>query len=440
MRQSAFVISLFLGTTTAAKLRKPASNTLFATGMEENAGLVSDIIVKENDTYTVKAQTEDKPAAAKPAAAKPAAAAEQKHGKAAGCNAGETLEADGSCKFEAESLKKRVNLAQFNANIAPEKVHTMIPEGYRTLANDGSYVMNLGEQRTTFMTQQEAKGDPAGNNYDNYWAWNYTHEAPEKVESFNWPHADRHTTFYADHKKANESLVQQESKFNANSEPEKVQTLIPEAYRTTAHTIVPNPEVRTAFYAEKTGAEQSLTQFDANIAPEKVHTLIPQGYKSLSDNGTYVMNLNEQRTAFYSQTGADIQYDNKNKLWRNMNLVQTQKEDTLGSENRDPWVQKFTEDAVKDIMHNSGKEDSLTQTGDVANNKYMAENIMDFTRNYTTPHNVFPRSEGAPKTSEVGHYWPMSYAQGKATGPMEKDALPLKIWADSFPRSDTPPT
>jgi hypothetical protein len=31
-----------------------------------------------------------------------------------------------------------------------EKIHTLIPEGYRTLANDGSYVFNLGEQRSTF--------------------------------------------------------------------------------------------------------------------------------------------------------------------------------------------------------------------------------------------------------------------------------------------------
>jgi hypothetical protein len=31
-------------------------------------------------------------------------------------------------------------------------------------------------------------------------------------------------------------------------------------------------------------------------------------------------------------------FDEKNKLWRNMALVQTAKEDSLGKDNRDPWV------------------------------------------------------------------------------------------------------
>lgn len=178
----------------------------------------------------------------------------------------------------------------------------MIPEAYRTLANDGSYVMNLGTQRSTFFSQQnEAKRNAAAPDqstpYGNYWSWNYIHENPEKVESFNWPHAQRHTTFYAD-KENSYSLAQESLGFNANSEPEKVQTLIPEAYRTTAHTIVPNPAARTAFYADKKGGEQNLAQFDANIEAEKIHTLIPEAYRTLANDGSYVFNLGEQRSTF----------------------------------------------------------------------------------------------------------------------------------------------
>jgi hypothetical protein len=40
--------------------------------------------------------------------------------------------------------------------VEPEKVHTLIPEAYRTLANDGSYVFNLGEQRSTYNVQTDS--------------------------------------------------------------------------------------------------------------------------------------------------------------------------------------------------------------------------------------------------------------------------------------------
>lgn len=70
----------------------------------------------------------------------------------------------------------------------------------------------------------------------------------------------------------------------------------------------------------------------------------------------------------------------------------------------------------------------------------MAENVHDFTRNYTTPHNVFPRSEEAPTSSEVGQYWPLSYAQESAKAPFEAEPLVLKSYADPFPRAAQPPT
>jgi hypothetical protein len=66
---------------------------------------------------------------------------------------------------------------------------------------------------------------------------------PEKVETHEWTHAPKHTTYYGQ-----QNLSQQG--FDANTQPEKVQTLIPEAYRTTGHVINKfNPEVRTTFYA-----------------------------------------------------------------------------------------------------------------------------------------------------------------------------------------------
>lgn len=74
-----------------------------------------------------------------------------------------------------------------------------------------------------------------------YW-WVYHAEAPEKVETFSHPLAQRHTTFYGQKEQAL-------SQFNANSEPEKIHTLVPESYRTVATDINPAPSVRTTFYA-----------------------------------------------------------------------------------------------------------------------------------------------------------------------------------------------
>jgi hypothetical protein len=138
--------------------------------MEENSEIVSDIRYGENETYRIvdapasqnatstmqiprrtfpaAAQIEAPPApAAKPApaAAKPAAsAAPAQVGKLVGCANGENLGDDGNCHFKADNLAQHLNLAQFDANQEAEKVHTLIPEAYRTLANDGSYDFNLG--------------------------------------------------------------------------------------------------------------------------------------------------------------------------------------------------------------------------------------------------------------------------------------------------------
>lgn len=70
----------------------------------------------------------------------------------------------------------------------------------------------------------------------------------------------------------------------------------------------------------------------------------------------------------------------------------------------------------------------------IASNKYMAENVHDFSRNYTSPIPQFPRSSSAPVTAEVAN-WP---APGSIAQIKSKE-LPLKEYAESFPRSSTPP-
>jgi hypothetical protein len=189
-------------------------------------------------------------------------------------------------------------------------------------------------------------------------------QEPEKVESFNWPHAARHTTYYGQNNTQNATAPAQAlSQFDANGEPEKVQTLIPEAYRTSTNDIVRNPTARTAFYAQEKAKDNNLVQFDANIEPEKIHTLIPEAYRTLANDGSYDFNMGTQRSTFFAQTGAEVTYDEKNKLWRtkNQQLVQTRKdaEDDIARDNRDPWVYEFSTDAVKDIKYDTSK--SLSQ-------------------------------------------------------------------------------
>jgi hypothetical protein len=278
-------------------------------------------------------------------------------GKKVGCPEGYEL-VNGNCYFTATSFSQTLAQADpsFNANIEPEKIHTLIPEAYRTTANDGRYVFNLGEQRTTFYAQES---DPSG--------------PPEKIEHHEDPHAHHHTTYYAQNisNSTQQALTQAEPAFNANIEPEKIETLIPEAYRTQPNVIVRNPDRRTAFYAQNnTNATASnLVQFDANIEPEKIHTLIPEAYRTTANDGRYVFNLGEQRTTFFSQVDAEVHYDEKNGLWRtNKSFVQTGKteDDAVGKDNRDPWVYEFTNQAVKDILYDgtraSSPNASLTQT------------------------------------------------------------------------------
>lgn len=406
--------------------------------MEENADIVSEIAYGDNDTIRV-----DRPRVAQ--ATQP---------------------------VNNNSTQQSLVQGKFNANKVPEKVQTLIPEGYRTVANDGSYVFNLGTQRSTFFAQHHEDGNP-----------------PEKVETHEWPHAARHTTYYGQQNK--QSL----SQFDANIEPEKVQTLIPEAYRTQANVINRNPVSRTTFYAQE-NKDNNMVQFDANIEPEKIHTLIPEGYRSLANDGSYQFNLGTQRSTFFAQTGEQISYDEKNGLWRT-NMVQTDndKSDDIAKDNRDPWVYEFSSDAVKDIKYdssvaapslaqisnstanatqpaaafaanasanasqpaaalaanasanasqpaaafaanatNNGTQPAgaFAQQRDIRTTKYVAENIHDFTKNYTSPIPVFPRSENAPVKAEVNG-WPLSYAQS------QNKELPLKVFAEDFPRSDNAP-
>jgi len=118
-------------------------------------------------------------------------------------------------------------------------------------------------------------------------------------------------------------------------------------------------------------------------------------------------------------------------------MSQKNASDAISKENRDPWVYEFSSDAVKDIKYPGGRaaSGSLAQMQDVANNKYMANSIHDFTRNYTTPFANFPRSDDAPTTAEVAN-WPVTWS----TAQVSSKGLPLKAYAESFPRSDSAPT
>lgn len=77
----------------------------------------------------------------------------------------------------------------------------------------------------------------------------------------------------------------------------------------------------------------------------------------------------------------------------------------MGKDNRDPWVYEFSTEALKDIKYDTSRPAAASlaqaQKGFVAPNPYMAENVYDFTRNYTTPTNIFPRAAAAPTTAEV---------------------------------------
>jgi hypothetical protein len=283
--------------TAASKLNKPASRSLFATGIEDSE-LTTEVKYGENDTMKVTLSSVGQPVAAQlrstapPAPAKAAApksttSANLPIGKAVGCPEGHERQ-NGHCVFTAQNLNQVQSSAEFDANIAPEKIHTLIPEAYRTVANDGSYVFNLGEKRTTFFAQNP-------------------NAPPEKIETHEDPHASHHTTYYG------QQALSQAEPFNANIEPEKVQTLIPEAYRTQENVINRNPSARTTFYAQDDAKNNtkdgSLIQFDANIEPEKIHTLIPEAYRTLANQGSYVFNLGEQRSTFFNQLDSDLQYD-----------------------------------------------------------------------------------------------------------------------------------
>jgi hypothetical protein len=52
MKQSTYVIAALLGAS-AAKMRKPSSTSLFASGMAENSDIVAEITYGDNETIKV---------------------------------------------------------------------------------------------------------------------------------------------------------------------------------------------------------------------------------------------------------------------------------------------------------------------------------------------------------------------------------------------------
>lgn len=84
----------------------------------------------------------------------------------------------------------------FNANIEPEKIHTLIPGAWRKLSNDKKYVMNLGDQRTAFYTQLEGDGENFAENKGDEAPEQYEAGPPEKVSVLAATQARHHTTYY----------------------------------------------------------------------------------------------------------------------------------------------------------------------------------------------------------------------------------------------------
>jgi hypothetical protein len=117
--------------------------------------------------------------------------------------------------------------------------------------------------------------------------------APEKIEHHAMPHSNARTTYYGQH------MSQQ--KFDANGEPEKLQTLIPEAYRNHVTPLNRNAPLRTTFYSQVRSAGEGGDSFNTNIEPEKLQTLIPEAYRTTANAGDYVFNLGEQRSTFFAQ-------------------------------------------------------------------------------------------------------------------------------------------
>lgn len=351
MKQSAFVISLLLANSNAKHLKRPSHHQYFAAGLPSDGDLLEKVEYGAYDTIKVgeqRAQTQSLAVPAQNATAQvqaPRRVTEliDKQGAAVGCPKGYTLE-NGACHFEFMSLaqgdgdkdEKKVNpyLDPYWWNVQPpEKVEQLsVPHA---------------QHRTTYYSQHnlaQAQGPVAS-------GWDANREA-EKV-NFLIPeaykdtpsvlnrNAPRRTTFYAQ--------TQDDAKeggFNANIEPEKIHTLIPEAYRTSANNgkdVFNLGNQRTTFYAdtetENAPAPNNSTniQFDANIEPEKIHTLIPEAYRTTANDGRYVFNLGTQRTTFYAQ-----QEDNQEAA------IQQKKKDSIGAAYRDPWVYDYTNRALRD--------------------------------------------------------------------------------------------
>ena len=369
------MIALFLGSAYATRLRQS-----FADGVEDDGQLFNSVSYDEHGTHigeslsqappAAAAKTEkkaaepakketkkaDKAAAKKAAPAKDAKKEEKKeekggdaaHGDAVGCNPGETRGKDGICYFEAEALTQHKEPVAYE-NGPPEKVETFNPprsNHHTTFFHQAPPTQTIGKetkndspnQIASQQTMAQAKFDPNSEpeKIHTLVPESYQHTPTEIVNN---PH--QRTTFY-DQQPSEGDFVQ----FDANQEPEKIHTLIPESYRTLS-----NDEgyfqnlgtQRTAFFAQ-TGENM---QFNANQEPEKIHTLVPESYKTLSDDGSYFQNLGTQRTAFYAQKPV---YDEKNGLWRQ---AMPQKEDIINNSHIDPWVHEFSQDQVKDLRNNN---------------------------------------------------------------------------------------
>lgn len=133
--------------------------------------------------------------------------------------------------------------AKWNANIAPEKVHDLIPEAYRDASNRVEYpgirtafYAQVGKDEVVAAESKEGeKTEEKGEKKQNEYATELktgaigANSAPEKVHVLETPIAKTHTTFYLG--KSSQTALQTE---DANIGPEKIHVL--QTKHATSHT------------------------------------------------------------------------------------------------------------------------------------------------------------------------------------------------------------
>jgi len=305
----------------------------------------------------------------------------------------------------------------FDANREPEKIQYLVPEAYR--------------------------------------------KTPHVINKFA---PERRTTFYA---QENDPKTSKLVMFDpSGEEPEKIQTLIPEAYRTLANqgkNVFNLGTQRSTFNVQ---LDEDLKFDPAATEPEKIQTLIPEAYRTLANSGKYVFNLGTQRSTFNVQLDQDAQeqsgvfYDHENKIWRTTELLQTDDDAkplprtskefkaSIGDKHIDPWVYDYSKEAINGIPYDGTRNDKPGQEpfdttrvyGNTSLPRTKDDWIMTGNQRPTQDYDIserFDRPEEAP-TKALVNGWPYPQWQG-VTSAMTKPSPDYGI-EERFPRTNDDPS